>query len=91
MRVVGSDHARLGELAGELTHFIGNRCFMNMVRGHCVALVIELETGRFVCSVYETRPAVCRDLERASPQCRAEIHEKGERPRALLHVLGSTR
>ena len=91
MRVDGADHARLGEHATELTHFIGNRCYVKMIHGHCAALVVEATTLRFVCSVYELRPAACRELERASPQCRAEIHEKGERPRALLRVLGSTR
>jgi hypothetical protein len=90
VRVVGSDHARLGERASELSHFIGNRCYMKMTDGHCAALVLEIATGRFVCSAYETRPEVCRDLGRASPQCRAEIHEKGERPPALLQLLGST-
>jgi uncharacterized protein len=88
VRVVGSDHERLGERAFELTHFIGNRCYMKMAFGHCAALSVEVTTGRFVCSAYEQRPDVCRDLERASPECRAESHEKGERPRALLHVLG---
>ncbi len=91
MRVLGSDHARLGERADELTHFIGNRCYMKMVHGHCSALLLEVATGRLVCSVYETRPSVCRELERESPECRAEIHEKDERPRALLQLLGSPR
>ncbi len=91
MRVAGTDHARLGDRASELSYFIGNRCYMKMAAGHCAALVLEVTTGRFACSIYETRPDVCRDLERASPQCRAEIHEKGERPPAVLHQLGSTR
>jgi Fe-S-cluster containining protein len=91
VRVLGSDHERLRERADDLTHFIGNRCYMKRTHGQCAALAVEVTTGRFVCSVYQQRPDVCRDLERASPQCRAEIHEKGERPRALLRVLGSTR
>lgn len=91
MRVAGSDHARLADRADELTHFVGNRCYMNMAAGHCGALVIDVATGLFVCSVYATRPAVCRELDRASAECRAEIHEKGARPPDLLHVLGSTR
>ena len=91
VRVQGSDHALLAEQADALTHFIGNRCYMKMAEGHCAALVIELNTERFVCSVYATRPAVCRELERSSSECRAEIHEKGERPQALLRVLRSTR
>jgi Fe-S-cluster containining protein len=91
VRVVGSDHSRLGERASTLTHFIGNRCYMKMEHGHCAALEIEATTGRFVCSAYEHRPDVCRDLERTSPQCQAEMHEKGPRPQALLHALRSSR
>src|SRR4051812_16747384 len=75
--VRGSDHARLGELAESLTEFIGNRCYMRMHEGHCAALQLELHTRRFVCSIYEQRPAVCRELLRASPACAAELHEKG--------------
>lgn len=91
MRVEGSDHARLGEVAEALTHFVGNRCYMKMAQGHCAALVIDVAAGLFVCSVYATRPTVCRELARSSAECRAEIHEKGERPEASLHVLRSTR
>ena len=88
VRVDGADYARLGERADELTLFVGNRCYMKMFEGHCASLVIDSETERFVCSLYETRPQTCRDLERASPQCSAEIHTKGERPAAALLTLG---
>lgn len=84
--VTGADHARIGARADELTHFEGNRCYMNMHEGHCAALVIDLPTREFVCSIYETRPSTCRDLERGSAACRGEFHEKGERP---LLSLGS--
>jgi len=87
VRVDGADHARLGAQAEDLTHFDGNRCYMNMAEGHCAALVLELLTGQFVCSIYEQRPNTCRDLERASPACRGEAHEKGERPLLLLSAL----
>lgn len=83
-RLDGADHAGLGVRADELTHFIGNRCYMKMHDGHCAALVIDVAGRRFVCGVYESRPAVCRELERGSPACQGEIHEKGERPLALL-------
>ena len=79
----------MGERADELTRFIGNRCYMKMSEGHCAALVIDLETHSFVCSAYEQRPAICRDLSRGSPECAGEIHEKGERPAALLRVLNA--
>ena len=91
LRVFGIDLDRMDDRAQALTHFIGNRCYMKMVKGHCAALEVEPSSGRFVCSAYEQRPDVCRALERASPQCSAEIHEKGNRPRALLVLLRSTR
>ena len=81
----------MGEQAGELTLFVGNRCYMKMFEGHCASLIIDPETRRFVCSVYETRPEICRGLERASTSCHAEIHEKGERPVAALLTLGLRR
>ena len=87
VRVEGADHALIGDRVAELTVFDGNRCYMRMSDGHCAALVVDVNTQRFVCSIYRYRPAVCRDLERGSPACRAEIHEKGERPPALLRVL----
>jgi Fe-S-cluster containining protein len=87
VRVDGADHSRLGAQSDELTHFDGNRCYMNMHDGHCAALVIDLVTRQFVCSIYQKRPSTCRDLERASPACRGEIHEKSERPLLLLSSL----
>ena len=91
MRVDGADHARLGERVEALTLFIGNRCYMRMHDRHCAALVIDLDTRSFVCSVYETRPGICRDLQRGSPECAGEIHEKGERPSTLLRALDARR
>jgi uncharacterized protein len=76
VRVDGFDHARLGARADALTVFTGNRCHMTMSDGHCAA------------SVYDDRPAVCRELERGSPECRAERHEKGERPLMVLRRMG---
>jgi uncharacterized protein len=87
VRVEGADHARMGADVDALTHFEGNRCYMNMHQGHCAALVIDLVSRQFVCSIYETRPRTCRDLERASPGCQAELHEKSERPLLLLSAL----
>jgi len=53
----------------------------------CIALTIDPTTGTFACSIYETRPQVCRDLERASGACRGELANKGDRPKRALHVL----
>ena len=89
VRVDGDDHLRIGERALELTRFEGNRCYMRMHDGHCAALVIDREAKRFVCSIYETRPQLCRELGRESRECLAERHEKHERPLAALRVLGS--
>jgi len=49
--------------------------------------VIDLVSRQFFCSIYETRPQTCRELERASPACEAEIHEKSPRPLRLLSSL----
>ena len=91
VRVDGDDHLRLGGRAEELTLFVGNRCYMRMFEGHCAALVIDLNTRSFVCSAYENRPEICRELLRCSPACAGEIHEKGERPGTLLRVLDARR
>lgn len=79
VRVTGDDHARLGAQASAWTRFVGNRCYMRMVDGHCAALVRDAATGRFACGVYELRPEVCRALERGSPACDAERLRKQER------------
>jgi Fe-S-cluster containining protein len=87
VRVTGDDHARLGELADRLTRFVGNRCYMRMVDGHCAALVLDRERRRFVCSVYELRPVTCRDLERGGPACLGELALKADRPAAALRAV----
>lgn len=87
VRVTGEDYARIGDRVDELTHFVGNRCYMNMLEDHCAALVIDAPSRQFVCSIYESRPSTCRDLARGSPECQGEIHEKGQRPGLLLTSL----
>jgi hypothetical protein len=84
--VTGDDYERLGHAAEELVHFVGNRAYMRLADGHCASLRVEL-SGRFVCTVYETRPDACRDLERASPQCAAELLTKAGRATARLVEL----
>ncbi len=90
-RVDGADHLRMGDRADELTLFIGNRCYMKLLDGHCAALVVDPINRRFVCGVYESRPNVCRELERDSPACHGEIHDKGDRPILRLPLLGTPR
>lgn len=87
VRVFGTDWDRMGDEARALTHFIGNRCFMRLEEGHCAALVIEPENGRFVCSIYQSRPDTCHALERGSGQCRGELHEKANRPLLAVQNL----
>jgi Fe-S-cluster containining protein len=88
-QVTGDDHERLGDEAESLVVFLGNRAYMRVEReggvGRCAALVVE--NGRFSCSVYERRPAVCRDLGRGSPACEAERILKGDRPPRLVLAL----
>lgn len=84
VRVRGDDLARLGDRAGDLVAFVGNRAYMRMVDGRCAALRIERSPPRFACAVYEARPQTCRDLERGSPSCEGELAAKGDRPRRAL-------
>lgn len=76
VRVTGDDWSRLGAQAGEVAQFIGHRAYMRMSGGHCAALAIHAGTAgaaEFFCTVYETRPQICRDLARGSPECAGEI------------------
>jgi Fe-S-cluster containining protein len=84
VRVTGDDYSRLGDQAEALVWFDSNRAYLRMVNHHCVALIVDKAHQQFVCSIYETRPQVCRDLERGSPACRAEIETKGLRPISAL-------
>jgi hypothetical protein len=87
VRVFGVDHDRMGDRAAEFTHFLGNKCYMRLEDGHCAALRIDPVARRFACTIYEVRPDACRSLERGSPACRAEIHEKGARPPLAVEAL----
>ena len=84
VRVTGDDHARLGARADDVVRFDGNRAYMRMVDGHCAALRVETGEGRFVCTTYDTRPQVCRDLERGQGACLGEIATKGDRPARFM-------
>jgi hypothetical protein len=84
--VTGDDYERLGAAVDDVVHFVGNRAYMRFADGHCAALRIEL-SGRFVCTVYETRPDACRDLERGSSVCAGERFTKAGRAAARLVQL----
>jgi uncharacterized protein len=88
VRVTGDDYTRLADRAAELVWFDGIRAYMRMADGHCGALELDPRSGELSCNTYATRPQVCRDLERGSPQCEAERAAKAERP---LLALGLTR
>lgn len=90
VRVSGADHARMGDRAGALVAWVGNRAYMRMRDGHCAALRVDGTTGSFVCTAYEVRPQICRDLERGSPECEGEIASKGGRPLVALARAGSS-
>lgn len=82
VRLLGDDWEFLGESASEVAHFIGNRAYMRMRDGHCVALQrIDGPDGQrlFHCSIYEKRPTLCRELARGSPECDADLELKAER------------
>lgn len=87
VRVFGCDLDRMDERSQALTHFIGNKCYMVMENGHCAALVIDPVARRFVCSIYEARPDCCRGLERGGSACRADLHEKSDRPLIAIERL----
>lgn len=88
-RVTGDDYERLGEAAESLVVFLGNQAFMRLVgepgSRRCIAL--ELQDGVFTCTIYERRPAVCRELERGSPACGGEIATKGPRARRYFSAM----
>lgn len=91
VRVSGDDYERLGDLGETLVHFVENKAYLRMIDGHCAALVIDVENAAFVCSAYDVRPSICRDLDRGSPQCVGEREGKGDRPRDRLVQLRADR
>jgi len=82
--VSGDDYARLGDDAVRLVAWNENRAYMRIEDAHCAALRIDEATRRFVCTIYDSRPQVCRDLARGSPACNGERATKGERPLIAL-------
>ena len=88
VRVTGDDYSRLAERVDELVWFDGIRAYMRMADGHCGALRLDLGSGEMACNAYETRPQICRDLERGSAECEGERAAKADRP---LMALGLAR
>ncbi|GAC1352054.1 MAG: hypothetical protein NVS3B20_14710 [Polyangiales bacterium] len=48
---------------------------LRMIEGACAALAHG--PGRATCTIYDVRPAVCRELERGSPGCREARRARG--------------
>jgi len=87
VRVFGYDWDRMGDRAQGYTHFLGNRAYLRLQDGHCAALTIDPTGPRFTCAIYEERPDACRALERGGGACKADRHEKGERPLLAVESL----
>lgn len=100
-RVTGDDYDRLGDDAARLVVFLGNKAFMRLEHtegmvparldkvGHCAALVVDSSAGTVMCSIYDRRPDVCRDLERGSPACEGERVVKAGRRERLIQLTRS--
>jgi Fe-S-cluster containining protein len=70
------DRARMDARALALTQEIAGRRYMRFEGGRCVAL--QLDGGRYTCSIYLARPDPCRWLQRASGECLSQIAQKRE-------------
>lgn len=85
--VTGGDWSRLGPIAEEVAHFVGHRVYMKMRDGHCGALDFHFTADgslEFICTIYDHRPQLCRDLARGSPLCRGELAAKAGRVAAWM-------
>lgn len=80
------DLERLGELVPQVTVEIKGRAFLRMAEGHCVALKQDGE--RWLCSIYDRRPQLCRDFARGIETCREVVAERHPRVRRRLPVTG---
>lgn len=76
------DRARLGDDAARYVWDDGQDQFLKMQGSCCCAL--EVRQGRFACTIYDRRPEICRELQRSSPDCRAELAIKQGRARRFL-------
>ena len=83
IHVMASDDDRLG---GEGTRHLtvltqhGRGYFarsMKMLGGRCIAFRDRLADGGCGCSIYETRPDICREFQAGSPDCLAARRRRG--------------
>jgi Fe-S-cluster containining protein len=80
--VTEADRARLADAGAGLVHEEDGAHYMTMIEGRCAAL--HIRAGAFACSVYDRRPAICRELHRGTPACREERTLKRARAAVLL-------
>lgn len=80
-RVWGSDYDRLGDDAERIVAWIEAKAFLRTVDDRCAQLARE--GARVACAIYGRRPEVCRELQRGSPACLAELDQKHERAAAF--------
>ena len=83
IHVMASDDDRLGdEGTRHLTVLTqhGRGYFarsMKMLGGRCIAFRDRLADGGCGCSIYETRPDICREFQAGSPDCLAARRRRG--------------
>ncbi len=82
--VTGDDYERLerANLAEAFVSFDGHKAFLRMEDGHCKALRVDQSAPgapRFFCEAYDSRPSICRSLERGQHACAGERASKLER------------
>lgn len=82
------DLERLGERADSLTVWIAGRVFMRSEAGHCIAL--RQDGARWLCSIYEQRPRLCREFERGCETCHAVVAERHPLARRRLPLAAAS-
>ena len=66
-----ADERRLGAAWAGLTHEQDGQVYMRMQDGACAAL--DRSQGLSRCSIYESRPDLCREFNQGSPECRSVL------------------
>ena len=69
--LLGGDQKRLGSQLAALTEVRHGQLYMRMRDGGCAAL--DESKGLSRCSVYDSRPNVCRTFEQGSDECLSHL------------------
>ncbi len=87
MRVSGADYGRLGDEAESMVTWTADRAFLRLIaEGRCAQLASSATLSgenEVHCRIYAQRPEPCRELERGSPGCLAELADKALRAEAF--------